>query len=298
MKKADINHPNEKLYTKDESFFLNEINFLAKIYDQKKKHQGLNTDEEMFKCIVWELARTSLYENPSHLNLISSKRESIEFPFSAKEWPCSPYLSLRVERRKKLETKMPQTKWDHDNLFHNGLFLKREDQGIGHQYMVHDSEVSYYDCDNVSLGEHAFKDGVLPQISTSVPMILNIGSDWKKTNFKNAIDRQWDEIQKKRDQLKRIYESKGASFSVPKMRADEVFIPILRQLGHYRLICHCGVKWNPKLIKHYMGNFAYSSEAKFIQAVKKSKTEHYFQRLKLSKEKNQLSSFVSILCGS
>jgi hypothetical protein len=177
------------------------------------------------------------------------------------------------------------------------LFLEKKLQGCYHDFMANDSEVSFFANSAFSFGGIHLSGDLFPQESQSVPLVFNIGTNWNKTNLKDAIDKQWSKIEKKREELKKIYEEKGARFLCKSsVRIDEVLIPILRQLGHYRLLCHCKKHWGE--VRNYMREYTYSLEDKLHEAIRNGRNEDFFPLLKLSTREVSINSLSKVLYGN
>ena len=296
MKKEDIGHPSHLYFEETQSFIDNEIVFLRRL-DESRECKKIDPDEDKYKCFLWERGRTFFYENPDQLPLIPNDRKGLPFPLSEADFPRTSYLSHRVEARAKWEVKMPKTQSKHENLFHNSLFLEKKLQGCFHDFMRNDSEVSFFGNNASSLGGIQLSPAFFPQESQSVPLVFNIGINWNKTNLKDAILKQWSEIEEKRNKLKKIYEERGARFSSKSsVRIDEVLSPILKQLGHYRLLCHCKKHWGE--VRNYMIDFTYSLEDKLYEAIRKGRNEEFFPLLKLSSGGGGTSSSYKVLYGN
>jgi hypothetical protein len=163
--------------------------------------------------------------------------------------------------------------------------------------MPNDSEVSCFANSAFSFGGIHLSGDLFPQESQSVPLVFNIGTNWNKTNLKDAIHKQWSKIEKKRQELKKIYEKKGARFLCKSsIRIDEVLTPILRQLGHYRLLCHCKKHWGE--VRNYMIEYTYSSEDKLYEAIRNGRNEDFFPLFKLSSGEVGINSLSKILYGN
>lgn len=323
MNKEDINHPSVLNFINSDKFIQQEFVFLKGLGDSKD-HKLCIPDKDMMGCFLWEMGRTYLYENPEDLVFLKARNEDSTFPHSVSTWPSKPYLSHRIERRSRWNVKVPDTKFKHKSLFHNALAIPREEQGIEHRYQNRelkyidlpettfrhqnlDSSLERVSTDNLDGGANTFSENpneslsdILFQseesstISASVPILLHMGVNWNKSNFKEAIDSQWSEIEELRKSLIKAYESKGARFNQPKpLRVDEFLSQALRQLGHYRLLCHCELEWNE--VQKWMKPFNYSTKDKFIKSIRSAGNQGLFPMLGLSSNGNELSSILARL---
>jgi hypothetical protein len=170
----------------------------------------------------------------------------------------------------KWKVSRPQTWFKHKDLFSDGLVLP--------SIKPTKSDKSLIKREVVLTSIHDFSNNRAEKYSTSVPIQLNVGVDWNKSNFKQAVDEQWKIIVKERDKKIKEYTEQGANFGIPQsVRPDEKYQPALIQLGHYRLLVHCEFsesKW--KEIQKIFTPYDYSSMKVFRRCVKDDGNEISF----------------------
>ena len=304
----------------------NNIVFLKKLKSTKweKASDGMN---DLFKCFTWEMSRTRLFDNPSDLKSIDNARKEIlkykknltncgtdqtkkdlvnaewltrnkdffevacedTFPFNNPEWPFTSYLSHPKETRASwtLSEKINEEVIKHQELFSNGLYLLRQEQGWSHEIQSNISDPAT-NSETKNLYWNGIKLSFHPEdrASTSVPMIFNIGIDWTQKEFLEQTRLQWMQIKEERKKLIKEYSDKGAVFNeaTNKRTVKQKTKSALRQLGHYRLLKHCNLEDWDLILKIMPKDYKYTDKKTFIDAITTSHNELLFPKLEFEKE--------------
>jgi len=325
----EIDYPYQIWNYEDEESVDNDIVFLKKLQSTEWKESS-DRLSDLFKCFTWEMSRTRLFDNPSDLKSIESARKEIlkhkknltkcrsdqtkkdavnaewlsrnkdffevacedTFPFNNPEWPFTSYLSHPKETRASwsLTEKINEEVIKHQELFSNGLYLLRQEQGWLHEIQSNISDPAT-NSETKNLYWNGIKLSFHPEdrASTSVPMIFNIGVDWTQEEFIEHTRLQWKQIKEERKKLIKEYSDKGAVFNEAsnKRTVMKKTESALRQIGHYRLLKHFNLDNWDLVMKIMPKEFQYADEITFLKAITTAHNKPLFPKLEFKKEKGE-----------
>jgi hypothetical protein len=218
-----MNHPNPKSELTKEFVKFN-ISFSEQIEADLKVGKRNEVKKDLEKCLRYESERTTLYI--IHKELPTNLRD--------------PYLSIPLSKRKKIKSKLDDD-IQHRDLFTNNLKTPTGEQGWVHK-LQHDQDDgsghNYKLLRSLDLKKELNKPLTNAIESTSVPIVIHMGVDWSKEDFKKSISDSWERLCKERENLIEEYTVAGAIFAKDQNYRGK-YRKKLKVLGHFRLFECC-----------------------------------------------------------